>query len=321
MFKYHAFDLRIGSNRVVPELLRAHFDSPPDVTVWQGVRPRVNGRAEPYPESVNGTTSRPSPIQMFHLVPSGITEIRYADGTKFYVDAAGSEIWTTWEEPYTVEDMATYLLGPILGFVLHLRDTTALHASSVVVGDGAVAIVGAPHAGKSSSAAAFAMRGYPILADDVSALDETQDGFTLRPAYPHLRLWPSSVEFLYGSADALRPITPNWDKRDFDLTDGYTYHNKRSPLRAVYVLGARSDDERAPYIEDLLGHECFMTLAAHTYTNRLLDESMQGRVFDVLGRLSAIVPVRRLVPHIDPARLDQLCNVIVEDLTNIRTLR
>jgi hypothetical protein len=76
----------------------------------------------------------------------------------------------------------------------------------------AIAFVGGPGAGKSTTAACFALRGFSVLSDDVSAIDNHGDGFSVRPAYPHLRLWPASVPSVLGP-EALRPITPNWDKR------------------------------------------------------------------------------------------------------------
>src|SRR5271156_6758875 len=73
-------------------------------------------------------------------------------------------------------------------------------------------------AGKSTTAAAFARRGFAILSDDVSALWDCRPPFLLQPAYPQLRLWPSSVRLLFGADDALPPLTPNWDKRGLDLS-------------------------------------------------------------------------------------------------------
>src|SRR5690349_20774404 len=55
--------------------------------------------------------------------------LRYADGTEFVVDREGAGVWMRWPPPWTLDDVATYLLGPVLGFVLRLRGTTCLHAS------------------------------------------------------------------------------------------------------------------------------------------------------------------------------------------------
>ena len=96
----------------------------------------------------------------------------YADKTEFIVDRAGREIWTTWREPLTLEDTATYLLGPVMGFVLLLRGLVCLHASAIVVDGFALALVGPAGAGKSTTAAAFATRGFSVLAEDVVTLDD-----------------------------------------------------------------------------------------------------------------------------------------------------
>src|SRR5690348_16585408 len=100
-----------------------------------------------------------------------------------------------------------------MGFVLRLRGALCLHASSVAVGDSAVALVGLPGAGKSTTAAAFACAGFSVLSDDVVALADEGPQFYVHPGYPRVNLWPDSVQELFGSEDALPRITPTWDKR------------------------------------------------------------------------------------------------------------
>ncbi len=117
----------------------------------------------------------------------------------------------------TIEDAATYLLGPVLGLFLRLRGVTCLHASAVAFGGQAVAFVGSEGAGKSTTAAALALRGHAILSDDVVALAEHDGAFFVHPAYPYLCLWPESVESIYGSADALPRFSANYDKRCLSL--------------------------------------------------------------------------------------------------------
>ena len=61
--------------------------------------------------------------------------LSYGDGTEFVVDAKGERVWGNCPLPLTIEDLATYLLGPVMGFVLRRRETTPLHASAVCLGD------------------------------------------------------------------------------------------------------------------------------------------------------------------------------------------
>ena len=110
-----------------------------------------------------------------------------------------------------------------------MRGVVPLHASAVAVANHAVALVGAPGAGKSTTAAAFAQRGFPVLSDDLAALTERENQFFVQPGYPRVNLWPDSVSALFGSHDALPPITPTWEKRYMAL-DRDGRHFETNPL-------------------------------------------------------------------------------------------
>ena len=198
-----------------------------------------------------------SEIFLSTLAGGGYYRLLYSDGTEFIVDRTGTRIWATWPDTLTLEDMATYLLGPVLGFVLRLRGITCLHASAVAIGDQAIAFLGTAGAGKSTAAVAFAERGYPALSDDVAALSDQEHTFFVQPGYPLLRLWPSTIATLYGPMDTLPRLTPTWDKRYLDLTqNGYRFQQEPLPLAAIYILDERRPDPTAPFPdkEDLLMH-------------------------------------------------------------------
>lgn len=240
--------------------------------------------------------------------------LRYADGTQFVVDNAGTRVWATWPtDTLTLEDTATYLLGPVMGFVLLLRGFISLHACAVAVADRAIAIVGPAGSGKSTTAAAFAERGYPILAEDVVTLKDRGVEFLVQPGYPSIRLWPSSVAALYGTAATLPRLTPTWDKCYLDLTqEKYEFQQQPLPLGAIYLLSERTDDP-APAVCELAPTERLMSLVANTYATYLMDKTMRAREFSVLKRVVETVPIRKVTPHSDPARIGGLCQTIIED--------
>src|SRR5437762_799646 len=72
-------------------------------------------------------------LRVISLLDGKYYRFCYADKTEFVIDEAGTEIWADWVEPLTLEDTATYLLGPIMGFVMLLRGVVCLHASAVVI--------------------------------------------------------------------------------------------------------------------------------------------------------------------------------------------
>ena len=242
----------------------------------------------------------------------------YKDGAKFAVQREGMEIWADWPAGYAIEDACTYLIGPVMGFVLRLRGTICLHASCVAIGGQAIAIVGAPGAGKSTTAAAFAHLGFGVLSDDVVALVDRTDQFLVLPGYPRVNLWPDSVRTLFGSEDTLPRITPTWGKHYFQLT-GQVGRFVPAPqsLGGIYVLCRREPGLAAPTVEDIAAPEALTTLVVNTYVNYLLDREMRGIEFDVLSRVVANVPVRRLRPTANPYDVFAMSKLIASDAEKV----
>jgi hypothetical protein len=244
----------------------------------------------------------------------------YRDGARFAVERHGREVWADWPLGYTLEDACTYLLGPVMGFVLRLRGIICLHASAIIVGIGAIALAGPPGAGKSTLAAAFGRCGFPVLSDDVVALVDKGEEFLVQPGYPRVNLWPDSVSALFGFENALPHITPTWDKRYLALDEnGCCFATEPSVLRAIYILGEREPDTVEAIIEEVSEGEAFMTLVANSYVNYLLDRNMRSQEFAVLGRVIAGIPIRRIRPTTNPEDIRSLCGAIATDAMRFGT--
>jgi hypothetical protein len=242
-------------------------------------------------------------------------QCHYSDGTEFFIRHDTKEVWATWPAHLSLEDTLIYFLGPIMGFILRLRGTLGLHASSVVHAGKAFALLGISEAGKSTTAAMFAKLGYKVLSDDLSALDIRDGVYWVQPGYPYVRLWPESAEILFGSSEALPRLTPTWEKCYFDLMPSNAFQRQPVPLAAIYFLGKRSQEE--PSITPIVPSEAFMTLLASTNANYLLTKDMRAKEFSVLSRLVADIPLRQVQPSTDPTRLAALCHLILEDFENL----
>lgn len=323
-YRCSIYGLGVSANRPIPGVPSSPIEPPVesiDVNIHFGSFPAWFHALESQPSQLSYTAeytdnSGQPVLRVFRLLDGKHHHFRYADNTQFVVDHAGSQIWATWTPPLTIEDTATYLLGPIMGFVMLLRGIICLHASAIVVGSEALAVVGPAGSGKSTTAAAFAAKGFNVLADDVVTLDDRGGGFLARPAYPCIRLWPASVKTLYGSESHLPRLTPNWDKRYLDLTPGFP--TKPVPISAIYLFGERRDEPGAPFVQPLGRTDALLSLIANTYTNYLIDKAMQARQFDLLTRVLATVPVRRVTPHADATRIQQLCDCILDDFASVK---
>ena len=282
----------------------------PDVDVhlgstspWSGKPPATDGAVYgPRPEDPD-----PTMVHVWWVDGHDGLVFRYDDGAEFHVSADAREIWAMWPPPFTVEDAAVYLLGPILSYVLRRRNVLALHASAVVVNGHALAFCGFGGAGKSTLAAAFAAAGYAVLSDDVVALREQNGQLFAFPASDHLRVWNDSARALVGDHQRLPLLTPNWDKRAFPVEAlGFLLARDPTPLAGVFILGDREDAADAPRMELLRSAEALIALLPHTSVNYLLDEPLRATEFAQLTQLVGSTPVYRVVPHRDPLRLPEL---------------
>ena len=154
MVRNSALDQRI------PGLQSATLPGAPSVGVHLGMAPEEAREPSLGSDTLTYTSrflleSGEPVLKVWQLASGALLRLDYFDGMQFWVAVQGAQIWAVWPDSLTLEDAATYLLGPVLGLALRLRGVTCLHASAVAFGDSAVAFVGDAGAGKSTTAAAF----------------------------------------------------------------------------------------------------------------------------------------------------------------------
>jgi hypothetical protein len=318
---YHAYGVTLASDTPIPGLKQTDSDfGRPDVALSFGSEPDWVREAKHLPRGLD----RPKPNALDQNDSAGSTltsfgagqffQLSYNDGTQFVLDATAERLWGTCIPPLTIDDIATYLSGPVMGFILQRRGLMSLHASAVCIDGWAVVLCGESQTGKSTSAAALALRGVAVLCEDVTPLLEEPGSFQVEPGYPRVCLWPDAVEYLLGTPNVLPQLTPTWEKCFLPLDrDGARFEQQKRPLGAIYLLAQRSQEEKAPWIEEISPREALLELVQNTYMRRLLDRMQRAAEFDVLSRVVLQAPVRRIVPHVDFARVGILCDLIVAD--------
>jgi hypothetical protein len=328
MLNYVAYEFRLVSNIIIPglvELTTLGANLLRTVNVSFGFLPPTLSHlvklavSELQPDFNINIDDRGIPgLRVWSIDTAKYFYLRYCDDTEFIIDNRGTQVWAAWPSDLTIEDTATYFLGPIMGFVMRLHGIACLHGSAVAI-DGRVAIfIGDSGAGKSTTVAAFAQKGYSVLTDDVVALSTQGDTFLVQPAYPRIRLWESSVLSLFGKPDALPrivPTHPTWDKRFLNLTEpGYHFSHVPLPLAAIYLLEPRQSESCCPrIIEDLSARERLLSLTVNTYARSFLPKSLQASEFDLLGNLVRSVPICQIVPHTEIDRLPKLIEIVLAD--------
>jgi hypothetical protein len=321
-YSYSLYGLHLASNLPLSNILPAvSISTPVELVVNFACLPQITSSARSgsliYTSAATSATGEPS-LRIWELPGGAFLRLAYSDGTEFWIDSSWKTVWAIWSDSSSLEDTLCYFLGPISGLLLRLRGRVCLHASAVELHGACIVFAGCEGAGKSTTAAAFAQLGSPVLSDDIVALVEKEGTFHCHPAYPRVNLWPSSVKLLYGSEEALPLIAAGWEKRFLGLgQDGMPKFSERAlPLRAIYVFGNPADAS-ALCVESLSRKDALLGLVANTYAGNFIDAKQRGEEFELLSRLVAEVPVRKVNPRRGLVSINKLCDLIYHDFMRI----
>jgi hypothetical protein len=252
-----------------------------------------------------------SGVRVESAAVTGHTRLVYSDGARFVLDVSASRVWVLLAEGMSRESASTYLVNPVLAYCARLRGARSLHASGIVIDDGAVLFLGPSGAGKSTLAYGLATRGHALLTDDVAVVEPGPSegpSWSVQPGYPRLRLWPWTVEELFGAPDALPLISDDWAKRRWDAP---RFASQKQPLRAIVLLRRFAEDiavERCSWVH------ATKALLDNSYLAHLSDAESRGADFLAFSDLAASVP---LLAFDRPQRfdaLDEACEIIEKSI-------
>ena len=214
----------------------------------------------------------------------------YAD---FIVSADGRNILGSLRKGCPPETMRHLLLNQVIPIVLSQLGKLVLHASACATQQGVMAFLGTTGMGKSTLAASFGLRGYPVLTDDCLLVERRGDRAWSVPSYGGLRLWPESVEALFDEQPDLRPMAHYTDKRRVLFRQAPAEHPFW--LRAVYVLAEpESEQMRDVVIIPLSAREALFEIVKHTFQLDVTDLARLSQAFKRHEWLVKSVPFFRL---------------------------
>ena len=183
MHFYRVAGLAVASEIELPGAIAAARPAgAPDIVVRSGQVPAALEQA-----SARGATWEIAGDKFLFRVPD-VARFLLTGGREIVVEAApGME----------AADVAIFLVGTVLGILLHQRGQVVLHASAVRVSGKAVLFCGPSGAGKSTLAAALVQRGFPLVTDDFCAITVSgAGGVVVQPDGRNLKLWAQAVQKL-----------------------------------------------------------------------------------------------------------------------------
>ena len=300
MFHYSIYGLHIASEIECPELCMEELDS-------------VEACVHIYSTSQNRTGNFAS-VPDIQAIPNGI-QID-VPGVARYQILDGSEIVIERDSQAADETVRLFLLGSAFGAILHQRGMLPIHGSAVAHPYGA-AIISAPRGyGKSTLAAALALRGFPLMADDMCAISTTEDDVWLYPAYPRVNLLQDAVTLL----NLQSPVSGEKAKLSGRIPPKYSiaqlpFFPTAQRLTAIYTLsiGATSDI----HLRLLHGYSCISELTGNTY--RVQYARYLGTERTHLKQVTQLAKQVRVVQVIRPDDIGCLEEVVAAIAKDIQT--
>ena len=295
MLSYTAFGLGIESPVELPLPPASSPHAPPDVTIHIGKTP-------PPPTPGDEDRSWRTTPGRFWLAADDVARFYVEDGRRIVIEPAGGN----------AQDIGLFLIESVLAAVLVQRGVAPLLAGAVAAGTGAVLFLGHSGIGKSSLVAAFAKRGYAILADDMVGV-VVRDGCTVaQPSFPNMRLWAGMLDALAWRSQAGDRV---WAGVDKYWTQPCSFQREPLAVRACFALAV------GPRIAvaGTRPREAFELLAEHTYrSHRLLGSGLEAAHFRTIAHVARSLPVFQVTRPVFPILIDALADQIEACLGRLR---
>jgi hypothetical protein len=298
MFHYTAYGLLVQSELELPELLAV---PEPQATRAFDVVIRT-GRVEPRPPEGLATGV------FYHVTPQ-LACSQWTDAGIYSV-SEGRDIIVEPCEGADPRAIRLYLVNSILAVLLHQRRFLVLHASAVAVRSVAVAFLGNCGSGKSTTAASLHARGWPLLSDDVIAIETPSEGKPLvRSAFPQLKLCPDAAEVFSSDVQSLTKVHPDEDKRLRPAHDGFA-GDRILPLSRLYML----QDAEKLEIVPMSPREALPMLISNSFTAHILEVTEARRShFEQCVRLMETARIKTLRRPRDLSSLPRLAELVEDD--------
>jgi hypothetical protein len=212
-----------------------------------------------------------------------------------YHISGGSRVTVVPVAGATEADVRLFLLESVLGLIGHQRGFLPLSAACVALGGRAVAICGAHHVGKSTYAAALALRGFQVVADSVTVVSaEAGPPAQVLPTAARLKVWPDSLAALQVPLARSALVRAGQGRYYFEAAARRPEPGQPVPrLASIIVL-----DRRAPPAPHRISPEETRTALRRAIGYRTYLDCLPERAttYQAVDELAGTVPAYRVAP-------------------------
>lgn len=205
--------------------------------------------------------------------------------------------------------LQVYLQGYALGVQAMLAGKLVLHATTLSREGKAIVLCGGSGSGKSTLAAALMTKGFDLVSDEISILD--QNGMVL-PGFDDIKLWQDVVDLLELSAEKTQVVRNDIKK--------YYYRPRASiaqPVKPAAVYIFESDNRKQAELTEVFGFAKFAPLRAQYYRPFLVKPcQLDTHYLQLSGKYMGALPLIRLArsqQRLNLNALTELADLVHQD--------
>lgn len=246
---YTVYGLNIKSEIEIPELIDSEDYKEIDVTISYGKLP------EDIRNRINETVISSKERKNVYVFVEEIARYNVVNGNTIIIDSY---------ENADMKRIRSFLLGWAFGVLFIQRGTVVIHGDSVIINGKGIIIAGESGTGKSTLTAALKLRGYKLIADDVSVITRESDGnYIINPAYPQQKLCKDTMENLGYDINKFMLSTKKEDSERYIIPSGGNFVNKSFPMGAICEISIGDNIEVE--IKEVKGAEKINSLMKNGY--------------------------------------------------------
>lgn len=314
---YSLFGITMASNVPFTSRFEKGHEKP-DLTFIRSKKPLINDiwdQKSPDYSSLFKNEAGNSLAYLYRFKDCDVFKL--TDIADFYISSDRIMYYIPKDEFYPLVEIQ--LLGNVFSYWLERQGIPAIHASVINVDGNGIGFLSSNKGGKTSIAASLMQIGYPLVTDDIMAI-EHEDQICCRPGYPTMRMWPEIAEHFLGHFEDLPLVHPELSKRRvFVGQDSFgEFYNHKIPLKCLYIPERRDMKNPKIEIKSVSQGEGIIELVRHSFIANLVDSiGLQPKRLEIFTKIVLNVPFRRIIYPNGYEHLEDVCNAILGDLNEI----
>ena len=244
----------------------------------------------------------------------GSIYLKWPGVVEFLISSDGCRVLCkAFESKTHQEALETYVLGPVLSFVLVRRGIEQLHSTAVVVGGKAIAFIGNSGYGKSTLGAAFLWAGYRLLTDDLLVLRKAGHELLAYPGPQRIKLLPNIATLLMPDRARKTRMNAFTSKLVVSLTDN-EFQQYAVPLHTIYFLHPPPSRDCATVVRRRSRRQAFLELLRSNYNELVTYKDRPRHQFMHAAELAENVVLKSISYPRKVESLPQVRDTILRDL-------